>query len=105
MRGGHRSAEFIDYWDTYSLGVAWQTICLVFTLAIANNWNIHSIDSVLAFPQADVKTDVFMRPPKVPHNFNIPDLPIFSERFTKVYKLLKNLYGLKNAGRTQNAYL
>lgn len=103
--GGHRSVEFVDYWDTYSPVVAWQTIRLVFTLAIVNQWHIHSIDFVLAFPQADVKTDIFMRPPRVPPDFSIPDLPSFTDRFTKVYKLLKNLYGLKDAGRTWNDHL
>ena len=41
-----------------------------------------------------------MRPPKVPSGFSIPDLPTFSDRFLNVYKLLKNLYGLKDAGKT-----
>ena len=103
--GGHRSVEFVDFWDTYSPVVSWQTVRLVFILAIINNWHIRSIDFVLAFPQASVKTDIFMRPPSVPTNFKIPDLPLFSDRFTKVYKLLKNLYGLKDAGRTWNIFL
>ena len=30
----------------------------------------------------------------------IPDLTAFSDRFLKVYKLLKNLYGLKDADKT-----
>ena len=103
--GGHRSIEFVDYWDTYSPVVSWQTIRLVFTLAIVNNWYIHSIDFIMAFPQATVKTDIFMQPPRVPHDFKIPDLPSFTDRFTHAYKLLKNLYGLKDAGRTWNHHL
>ena len=103
--GGHRSTEFVDYWDTYSPVVSWQTIRLVFTLAIINNWHIRSIDFVLAFPQANVKTDIYMKPPTVPHDFTIPDLPAFSDRFNKAYKLIKNLYGLKDAGRTWNLHL
>ena len=96
--GGHRSVEFVDYWDTYSPVVAWQTIRLVFTLVIVSHWYIHSIDFVLAFPQADVKTDIYMRPPKVPPDFQITDLPVFTDCFTKVYTLLKNFYGLKDTG-------
>ena len=103
--GGHRSIEFVDYWDTYSPVVSWQTIRLMFVLAIVNNWHIRSIDFVLAFPQADVKTDIYLKPPPVPTTFKIPDLPNISDRFTKVYKLLKNLYGLKDAGRTWNQHL
>ena len=44
--------------------------------------------------------DIFMNPPKVPPNFKIPDLPRPSDRITKCYKLIKNLYGLKDAGIT-----
>ena len=103
--GGHRSIEFVDYWNTYSPVVSWQTIRLIFTLAIINNWHIHSIDFVMAFPQADIKTDIFMRPPTVPPDFIIPDLPSFVDRISNVYKLVKNLYGLKDAGRTWNDHL
>jgi hypothetical protein len=46
-----------------------------------------------------------MRPPKVPPDFKIPDLPTLSDRFTNVYKLLRNLYGLKDAGKTWFAFL
>ena len=103
--GGHRSKEFIDYWDTYSPVVSWQTIRLIFVLAIANGWHIQSIDFVLAYPQASIKTDIFMQPPKVPPNFIIPDLPKPSDRYFNVYKLIRNLYGLKDAGRTWNHHL
>ena len=48
--GGHRSMEFVDYWDTRSSVVSWQTIRLIFILAIVNDWHIQSIDFVLAFP-------------------------------------------------------
>ena len=58
--GGHRSMEFVDYWDTYSPVVSWQTIRLIFVLAIVNKWHIHSIDFVLALPQVDLKTDICM---------------------------------------------
>ena len=43
-----------------------------------------------------------MQPPKVLFNFKIPDLPQLSDRFNNAYKLIKNLYGLKDAGRTWN---
>jgi hypothetical protein len=46
-----------------------------------------------------------MNPPKVPRGFDIPDLPTFADRFLNVYKLLRNLYGLKDAGKTWFDYL
>ena len=103
--GGHRSKEFVDYWDTYSPVVSWQTIRLIFTLAIINDWHIRSIDFVLAYTQAEAQTDIYLRPPTVPNYFVIPDLPKPLDRVQKVYKLLKNLYGLKDAGRTWNHHL
>ena len=47
--GGHRSVEFVDYWNTYSPVVSWQTICLMFTLAIIDEWHIHYIDFFARF--------------------------------------------------------
>lgn len=103
--GGHRSIEFVDYWSTYSPVIAWPTARLIFLIALINNWHIRSVDFVLAYPQAKLNTDIYMKPPRVPHNFLIPDLPTLSDRFTKVYQLLRNLYGLKDAGKTWNDYL
>ena len=48
--GGHQSREFVDYWDTYSPVMSWQAIRLVFIPALINNWHIHSIDFLLAYP-------------------------------------------------------
>ena len=59
----------------------------------------------MAFPQADVKTDIYMSPPKVPKSFAIPDLSNFIDRFTHTYTLMKNLYGLKDASCTWNTHL
>ena len=61
---------------------------------------MESINFVLRCPQAPIKTDIYMRPANVPSGFSIPDLPTFSDRCLNVYKLLKNLYGLKDAGKT-----
>ena len=41
-----------------------------------------------------------MKPLTVPYNFIIPDLPQLSDRFTHVYKLIKSMYGLKQAPKT-----
>ena len=103
--GGHRSIENVDYWDTYAPVVSWSTVRLMIIFALINNWHMESIDFVLAYPQAPIKTDIFMTPPKVPLNFEIEDLPHREDRYTKVYKLLQNLYGLKDAGRTWGQFL
>ena len=99
------SIEFEHYWDTYSPVVAWHTIRLVFAMAVVNNWHIRSIDFVMAYPQAKVKTNIYMKPPRVPPDFVIPDLPKPMDRIVNVYKLVRNLYELKDAGRTWNQHL
>ena len=96
--GGYQSIKSIDYWDTYSPVVSWSTVRLMIVFAILIGWHMESIDFVFAFSQAPIKTDIYMRPPKVPSSFFIPDLPTFSDRFLSVYKLLMNLYGLKDSG-------
>ena len=98
--GGHKSIPFVDYWDTFAPVISWPTVRLIFTLALVSNWHIHSIDIILAYPQADIKTDIFLQPLRVPFDFPIPDLPNPLDHLTKVYKLIKNLYGLKDAGNT-----
>jgi Reverse transcriptase (RNA-dependent DNA polymerase) len=98
--GGHKSVEFVDYWSTYSPVISWSTVRILIVLALINGWYMQSIDFVLAYPQAAIKTDIYMKPPTVPPGFIIPDLPTYEKRTTNVYKLLRNLYGLKDAGKT-----
>ena len=82
--GGHRSIESIDYWVTYSPVLSWSTVRLMIVLAILNDWHMESIDFVLAFLQARIETDIYMRQPKVPSGFSIPNLTTFSDRFLNV---------------------
>jgi hypothetical protein len=82
----------VNYWETYAPVVSWSTVRLILILSLILNWHTRSLDFVLAYPQADVKTNIYMRLPK----------------YTKVkhangpayLKLRKNLYGLKDAGLT-----
>ena len=64
-----------------------------------------SIDFVIAFSQTATKTDIYMKSPTVPSDLLISDLPKFMDRFTHFYKIIKNLYGLKDAGRTWHEFL
>ena len=56
--GGHKYIEIVDYWSTYSPVVPWQTIRLVLILALIKNWHIRSVDFVMAYLQANIKTDI-----------------------------------------------
>ena len=103
--GGHKQVHGVDYWSTYSPVVSWSTLRIVMNLALVHNWHMEAIDFVLAYPQAPCQSDVYMQLPKVPSDFVIPDVPDPATRATKAYKLIKNLYGLKDGGRTWYLHL
>ena len=71
---GHKSIEMVDYWQMYLRGVLWNTIQLMLILALINNRQMESIDFVLAFPQAPIQTDIYLKPPQVTPDFKILDL-------------------------------
>jgi Reverse transcriptase (RNA-dependent DNA polymerase) len=56
------------------------------------------IDFVLAYPQADVECVLYMQ---IPKGFTIDG----GQRGTHALKLIKNLYGQKQAGRIWNQHL
>ena len=64
-------------------------------MALISDWHMKYIDFVLAFPQAPVKIEIYMKLRKVPKDFVIPYLPKFTDHLIYVYSLIKNLYGLK----------
>ena len=72
----------MDYFNTYSPLVSWNTDILVLGMALINDCHMKFIDFVLAFPQAPVKTDIYIKPPKVPKDFKNP-------KFTEIELLLR----------------
>jgi hypothetical protein len=73
------------------------------TMAILSKWHTRQLDFVLAYTQADIERDLYM---KLPPGFTIPGKPL-SEQDRKDYvlKLEKNLYGQKQAGRVWYLHL
>jgi Reverse transcriptase (RNA-dependent DNA polymerase) len=90
--------------------VAWSTVRMLLTLSEIHGWHARQINFVLAFPQAKVKTDVYMQ---IPEKFNVNDqnqlyLDKNAQHPTKqdlVVKLIKNVYGLKDANKTWFDYI
>ena len=73
--------------------VAWSSIRILLTLAKINGQHTKTVDFVQAYPQAPAKSTVFLRTP--------PGIELESNKQTNtLLKLKKNLYGLKDAGRT-----
>jgi Reverse transcriptase (RNA-dependent DNA polymerase) len=95
---GGQQEHGINYWETYAPVVTWASIRLLLILTIMYGWHTKQIDFVLAYPQADVECDIFMR---IPKDFTIEG----KSRDTHVLQLVKNLYGQKQAGRVWNQHL
>ncbi len=95
---GGQQTHGVNYWETYSPVVNWFSIRLCLTFSLLFDWSTRQIDFVLAFPQADVECDLYME---------LPRGLIFEgiHRDTHCIKLVKNLYGQKQAGRVWNEHL
>ena len=73
---------------TDSPTVSKENIRLMSTIAVANNWNVHSIDVRSAFLQGfDIERELFVVPP--------PEAALDG----KLWKLKKTIYGLSDASR------
>ena len=93
---GGQQTEGVTYWDTFAPVVNWHTLRTFLTLALIQKWKARSVDFVLAYPQADLTKDIYMR---IPKGFNV------SQPGNFLLKLKKNVYGLKDAGRTWHEHL
>ena len=83
---GFSQVEGVDFTETYAPVAKVTTFRLMLALAKVLNLHIHQLDVDSAFLYADLKEDVFMKPPP---GMNLPE--------GYCLKLLKNLYGLKQA--------
>jgi histone deacetylase 1/2 len=94
---GGKQTKGVNYWDTYAPLVQWSTTRLFLTMSVLRGWYCRQLDFVLAYTQADAECELYM---EIPRGFTVDGNP-------KEYalRLLKNLYGLKQAGRVWNLHL
>ena len=90
MAGGHRQIEGINYTETFSATAKMPTVHAVLANAAQQDWAIEHIDVKSAYLNAPLKEVIFMKPPRG---------VLKPGQEGKVLRLLKGLYGLKQAGR------
>lgn len=81
----------------YAPVASWSSIRLLLTLTAVHGWKTQQLDYVLAFPQAPVEREIYM---KVPKGFKVE-----GSSTDYVLKLHRNLYGQVQAGRVWYDYL
>ena len=78
----------VNYEDTFAPTMGMNALRLLVALAAKEGWLLHQMDVVAAFLAGDLTEDVYMKVPEYFHG-----------KFGKQVKVLKSLYGLKQAAR------
>ena len=90
---GFQQVQGVDYTETYAPVVKLTSIRVLLAVAAHLDLELHQLDVVTAFLNGDIDEDIYMHQPE---GFRDPPKP------DHVCKLVKSLYGLKQAGRKWN---
>src|ERR1700722_7392998 len=91
VAGGHKQTKGIDYDETFAVAAKVPSIRVVLAYAAQRDWEIHHIDIIAAYLNADIDCEVYMEAPQGVLKEGEEQL---------VCLILKGLYGLKQSGRT-----
>jgi hypothetical protein len=88
---GYSQKEGIDYEETFSPVVKFNSIRIIFAIAVNNNLLLHQMDVKTAFLNGNIEEDIYMQQPEG-----------YSNEDGLVCKLQRSLYGLKQSARSWN---
>ena len=95
---GSRMVHTRDYDQTYAQIASWNIILLLLILVLGHSCHTIQLDYVLAFTQAPVDKNLYM---KIPKGFEVEG----SKKGEYVSKIKKNTYEKKQTGRVWNKHL
>ena len=87
-----------DYDQTYAPVASWNIIRLLLILVLVHSWHTTQLNYVLAFTQAPVDRNLYM---KIPKGFEVEG----AKEGEYVFNIKKNTYRTKQAGRVWNKHL
>ena len=94
---GFLQKQGIDYTDVFAPVIKFATLRTLLALAASHDWEIEHADVKVAFLNGDPDAELYMRQPE--------GMPCPPGKEHWVLKLLKSIYGLKQAGRQWNKKL
>jgi len=90
VAGGHKQVEGVNYTETFSAAAKMPAVRVVLANAAEQNWEIEHVDVKSAYLNAPLEEVIYMKPPRG---------VLKPGQEGKYCRLLKGLYGLKQAGR------
>ena len=89
VAGGHRQVEGVNYSETFSSTAKMPTVRVILANAATQDWEIEHVDVKSAYLNATLKETIYMK---------LPQGVLKPGEEGKVCRLVKGLYGLKQAG-------
>jgi hypothetical protein len=90
VAGGHKQTYGVDYNETFAAAAKMPSVRVVLANGAQQDWEMHQVDVKSAYLNATLEDDIYMIP---------PEGVLKPGQEGKVCKLLKAIYGLKQAGR------